>query len=110
LDEDMDGAKTIRASDRRDGFLFLGNQLALDFLNTRPVQNGEAMELLRDFSALLRWFQAAELLSARDAAHLEEKWRKSVRAWHGGYAGIAGEIEEGGSGVGAWRHRTSLNC
>jgi predicted RNA-binding Zn ribbon-like protein len=77
----MDGAKTIRASDRRDGFLFLGNQLALDFLNTRPVQNGEAMELLRDFSALLRWFQAAELLSARDAAHLEEKWRKSVRAW-----------------------------
>ncbi len=28
-------------SDWKDGFLFLGNHLALDFLNTRPVQNGE---------------------------------------------------------------------
>ena len=36
----------------KDGFLFIGNQLVLDFLNTRPVQNGEPMELLADFTAL----------------------------------------------------------
>ena len=67
-------------SEWRDGFLFLGNQLVLDFLNTCPVQNGEPMELLPDFSALLRWFQAAELLSARDGANLQQQWGKSGRA------------------------------
>ncbi|PYX60939.1 MAG: hypothetical protein DMG76_00995, partial [Acidobacteria bacterium] len=56
--------KAISKSDRKDGFLFVGNQLALDFLNTRPVQNGEPSELLPDFSALLRWFQAADLLNS----------------------------------------------
>lgn len=64
----------------KDGFLFLGNQLALDFLNTRPVQNGEATELLPDFSALLRWFHAAGLLSSREATHIERKWGQSREA------------------------------
>ena len=76
----MGRARTIHNSDWRDGFLFVGNQLALDFLNTRPVQNGEPMELLPDFSALLRWFRAAELLSARDVANLQQKWGTSARA------------------------------
>ena len=71
-------------SDWKDGFLFVGNHLALDFLNTRPVQNGEPMELLPDFSALLRWFRAADLLSSREAASLQQQWgRQSVRARHG---------------------------
>jgi predicted RNA-binding Zn ribbon-like protein len=72
--------KTIHNSDGRDGFLIIGNQLALDFLNTRPLQNGEPVELLPDFSALLRWFQAVQLLSARDAANLRQKWGRSARA------------------------------
>ena len=68
--------------DWKDGFLFLGNHLALDFLNTRPVQNGEAVELLCDFDALLRWFQAAALLSSRQAASLRQAWGESARAHH----------------------------
>jgi len=76
----MSRARTIHNSDRTDGFLFVGNQLALDFLNTRPVQNGEAMELLPDFRALLRWFRAAKLLSARDVAKFQQEWGKSARA------------------------------
>ncbi|HET7209067.1 MAG TPA: ABATE domain-containing protein [Terriglobales bacterium] len=76
----MARTETIHNSDWRDGFLFLGNQLALDFLNTRPVQNGEPMDLLPDFGALLRWFHAAGLLSARDVANLQHKWGKSARA------------------------------
>lgn len=67
-------------SDWKDGFLFLGNQLALDFLNTRPVQNGEPQELLPDFSAVLRWFQAADLLSSGEATRLQQHWGKSARA------------------------------
>jgi predicted RNA-binding Zn ribbon-like protein len=66
-------------SNWKDGFLFLGNQLALDFLNTRPVQNGEALELVPDFSALLRWFKAADLLSSGEAARLQQRWGESAR-------------------------------
>src|SRR5215467_11848468 len=66
--------------DRKDGFLFLGNHLALDFLNTRPIQNGEAQELLPDVEALLRWFRAAEVLNARDVSALQKAWGKSARA------------------------------
>src|SRR5712691_7292405 len=76
----MDQAGTIRTSDWKGGFLFVGNQLALDFVNTRPVQNGEPLELLPDFKALLRWFQAARLISARKAANLQEHWGESDRA------------------------------
>ena len=100
----MKQGKTVPDSDWRDGFLFVGNHLALDFLNTRPVQNGEPMELLSDFGALLRWFQAAGLLSSQAATRLQrqsgesatarrtldamrefrEKLRKEILAWEGG--------------------------
>jgi predicted RNA-binding Zn ribbon-like protein len=76
----MAGSKPDRKSDWKDGFLFLGNHLALDFLNTCPVQNGEAVELLPDFDALMRWFRAADLLSSRGAASLPQLWGKSARA------------------------------
>ncbi len=78
----MSRAQVVHTSDWKDGFLFLGNHAALDFLNTCPVQNGEPMELLPDFSALLRWFQAVGLLGDRDVANLELQWGKSARARH----------------------------
>ena len=78
----MGVTKAVRNSDWKDGFLFLGNHLALDFLNTRPVQSGEAVELLCDFDALLRWFQAADLLSSRQASNLRQQWGESARAHH----------------------------
>lgn len=78
----MGNSKAVRKSDWRDGFLFLGNQLALDFLNTHPVENGEAVELLSDFDALLRWFQAADLLSSRQATSLRQQWGDSAQAQH----------------------------
>jgi predicted RNA-binding Zn ribbon-like protein len=76
----MGRIKTIHHSDWKDGFLFVGNQLILDFLNTRPVQDGEPMELLPDFGALLRWFQAAHLLNAHEVERLRQEWGESVRA------------------------------
>ena len=76
----MARTNTKNASVWKDGFLFVGNHLALDFLNTQPVQDGEAMELLPDFAALLRWFQAAGLLSTGDVAVLERQWGQSAAA------------------------------
>ena len=75
-------SKPVRKSDWKDGFLFLGNHPALDFLNTCPVQDGEAVELLPDFDALMRWFQAADLLGAREVANFRQKWGESARAQH----------------------------
>ena len=74
--------KASPKSDWNDGFLFLGNHLALDFLNTRPVQNGEAVELLPDFDALLRWFQAADLLTSVEVSRLRQRWGESARSRH----------------------------
>jgi predicted RNA-binding Zn ribbon-like protein len=71
-------AESKTSPDWKDGFLFVGNELALDFLNTRPVQNGEATELLPDFAALVRWFRAAGVLSAHQADELVKKWTESL--------------------------------
>lgn len=78
----MSYAKPSGRSDWRDGFLFVGNHLALDFLNTCPVRNGEPLELLPDFAAVLRWFAAAGLLSSRQVDDLQQQWSGSGRARH----------------------------
>ena len=72
--------KAANRSDWKDGFLFVGNELVLDFVNTRPVQDGEPTELLKDFGAVLRWFQAADLLNSEQAASVEHKWRGTTAA------------------------------
>lgn len=98
--------KAANKSDRKDGFLFLGNELVLDFLNTRPVQDGKPAELLPNFGAVLRWFQAADLLNSEQVDRLQrrwegtteaqkatelirnlrERWREQILAWEGGRA------------------------
>ena len=66
--------------DWRDGFLFVGNQLALDFVNTRPVMNGEPVEFLSDWKTLLRWFRAADLVSKAEMEALGRRWEKRPEA------------------------------
>jgi predicted RNA-binding Zn ribbon-like protein len=61
-------------NDWRDGFLFVGNQLSLDFLNTRPVMDGYPVELLADSASLARWVKVAGLVSAREGKRLERSW------------------------------------
>ena len=73
-------AQRQAALDGADRFLFLGNHIALDFVNTRPVLDGETTELIPDFHALLRWFQAAQLISQRDVTRLRRRWAGSARA------------------------------
>jgi len=63
-------------------FIFLGNDLALDFVNTRPLVESDQVELLTNFEALLRWFKAAELLTAREVKDLGSNWAASARARH----------------------------
>jgi predicted RNA-binding Zn ribbon-like protein len=76
----MPNPRTEKGLVWKNGFLFLGNDLALDFLNTRPVLDGEATELLPDFASLVRWFQTAGLVSQQRAAILKRHWGESAEA------------------------------
>src|SRR5437868_519233 len=75
--------------DWSDGFLFIGNKLSLDFLNTRPLMAGAPLELLPDCASLARWLKAAGLLSKREGKRLERKW--SARP---AFAGMVRELRE----------------
>lgn len=63
-----------------DGFLFVGNQLALDFLNTKPVVSGVPKELLADADALIRWLAASGVLTSHKGKSLSRKWGSSPKA------------------------------
>jgi predicted RNA-binding Zn ribbon-like protein len=76
----MPGMRAKEPSVWTNGFLFVGNDLALDFLNTRPVLDGRTTELLPDFASLLRWFQTVGLVSPHRAAILKRQWGQSVEA------------------------------
>jgi predicted RNA-binding Zn ribbon-like protein len=74
----MKPVERIGGPDWTGGFLFVGNELILDFVNTRPVQDGEATELLPDFASLVRWFRAAGMLNEHQADALAKKWAEST--------------------------------
>ena len=55
-------------------FLFLGNRLCLDFINTQIVQDGQPVDLLTRFGDLMSWLIQAGVL---DAARAKDR----IRAW-----------------------------
>ncbi|HEY1264160.1 MAG TPA: ABATE domain-containing protein [Terriglobales bacterium] len=118
----------LQAAQNR-GFFFLGNALALDFLNTRPVIEGKSVEMLPDFAALLRWFRAARLLTPRETQDLErradsnrarevlhtvlgfrERLREAIIAWERGNALRNSIIDELNNLMAAYPMRTRLQA
>jgi len=63
-----------------DGFLFVGNHLALDFLNTRPILTEGPKELLPDVDALVRWLVASGVLTPQKGRILSRTWRDMPQA------------------------------
>jgi predicted RNA-binding Zn ribbon-like protein len=63
-----------------DGFLFVGNHIALDFLNTRLVLPEGPQELLPAVDALVRWLVASGLLTPQKGKALARKWRDTPRS------------------------------
>jgi predicted RNA-binding Zn ribbon-like protein len=60
-----------------NGFLFVGNQLALDFLNTKLILENGPAELLSNGEALERWLIASGLITTRQNRALVRVWRDS---------------------------------
>jgi predicted RNA-binding Zn ribbon-like protein len=55
-------------------FCFLGNLPCLDFVNTEIIARGARVDLLTGFADLVRWLQAANLLSAEEARTTASRW------------------------------------
>lgn len=72
----MSGSDSLR----REGFLFLADQLSLDFVNTCPVMDGQKVEFLPDWSSSLRWFRAAGLIAPEKVDQLLQSWWKRPQA------------------------------
>ena len=65
----------MEAATQRDGFYFLGNHPALDFLNTRLDDRGVPVELLPDSHAVARWLAAAGVI--HDAESVSRHWTET---------------------------------
>src|SRR5262245_49325781 len=72
--------KSQAPKDWVDGFLFVGNNLALDFLNTRLVLADGPKELLPDVDALVRWVVASGVLTWRKGKTVVVRWREAPQA------------------------------
>ena len=59
-------------------FPAVGNNLSLDFINTKIVENGELKDLLTDFTDLAAWAVAADLLEKSEAERLVDEWAGSA--------------------------------
>lgn len=54
-------------------FVFVGERLWLDFVNTDDLRRGVRVDVLRDFSALVSWLDAAGVLDAERAAGISRR-------------------------------------
>lgn len=73
----MPNQSTTPSNVSTSGFLWLGEQRALDFLNTEPNVRGQRVELLDSFERLVAWCREAELVSVANATGVLERWRGS---------------------------------
>jgi len=71
---------------RADKFPLIGNHRCLDFVNTEGMQRGQRVDLLADFSDLVDWLTAAQLLGPAEAVG-------AVRRWAGTAAGARALVE-----------------
>jgi predicted RNA-binding Zn ribbon-like protein len=60
-------------------FLFVGNQLCLDFINTQLVLNGRPVDLLASFSDLVTWLVQVDLLTEEEAKKIERQWGRQAK-------------------------------
>ena len=69
------GASAEQSGEWIDGFLFVGNHLSLDLLNTRLVNAEGPVELLSDTASLERWLNAAGVFESAGQKNAAQAWR-----------------------------------
>ena len=85
-------------------FLFVGNMLCLDFVNTEVMSGGRAVDLIGGFDGLVAWLERAGALDGADAAGALERWGKgregtraveAAREFRAALREIAGRLADG---------------
>src|SRR3954466_9500012 len=63
------------SSTRREGtpFIFIGERLRLDFVNTDDVRRGVRFDALREFETFVQWLESAPVLDAERATGLRRR-------------------------------------
>jgi predicted RNA-binding Zn ribbon-like protein len=54
-------------------FVFVGERLWLDFINTDDVRRGTRVDVLRDFEQLIRWLEATSILDGERAGGIRRR-------------------------------------
>lgn len=54
-------------------FVFIGERLWLDFINTDDVRRGTRVDVLRDFEQLIRWLEATSVLDGERAGGIRRR-------------------------------------
>jgi predicted RNA-binding Zn ribbon-like protein len=62
-------------------FLWVGNHPATDLCNTRPVVQGQPVELLPDFESLMPWVEVAGVLTDVEAEGMSSRERQKTIAF-----------------------------
>lgn len=75
----------MREARAAGSFLFIGNHLCLDFINTQMIVRGRLTDLLEGFSDLVAWLAQARVLDQAEARDGMRKWddQKEGRAAFG---------------------------
>ncbi|MEW5957589.1 MAG: CGNR zinc finger domain-containing protein [Chloroflexota bacterium] len=55
-------------------FTVIANQLSLDFINTQIIQGGQLIDLLENFTDLVGWLAAVQVLDATQAEEAIQRW------------------------------------
>ncbi|MFN2398888.1 MAG: ABATE domain-containing protein [Gemmatimonadaceae bacterium] len=66
-------AISAQLSSSASPFAFVAERLWLDFVNTDDVRQGSKVDDLRDFDALVRWLEAANVLDGERAAGIQRR-------------------------------------
>jgi len=61
-------------------FLFIGERLCLDFVNTRVVVRSQLVDLLQGFADWVDWSLAAKVVNPSQAKHALRCWKRSLKA------------------------------
>jgi len=61
-------------------FLFVGNHLCLDFINTEMVEAGQPVDRLGSFDNLVAWLVQSRTLDGQQAEDILGKWKSSREA------------------------------
>ena len=61
-------------------FLFVGNYLCLDFINTEMVEAGQPVDRLNSFDSLVAWLVQSETVDEKQAEEILVNWKNSREA------------------------------